>query len=92
MRRRDFTTGLLLAAAAPTVRAQEATKQHRIAIITTQPVANIDDPTIPIFRAFFEELCRLGNIEGPNLAILWRGEPPIAAFSAAHAARRGNTD
>ena len=27
---------------------------HRIAIITTQPVANIDDPTIPVFRAFFE--------------------------------------
>jgi putative tryptophan/tyrosine transport system substrate-binding protein len=45
------------------------TKQHRIAIITTQPVANIDNPTIPVFRTFFEELRRLGDVEGPNLAI-----------------------
>jgi hypothetical protein len=33
MRRRDFTIGVLLAAAARTGRAQEATKQHRIAIV-----------------------------------------------------------
>jgi putative ABC transport system substrate-binding protein len=69
VRRRDLTLGLLLATAVGTVRAQERAKQHRIAIITTQPVANIDDPTIPIFRAFFEELRRLGDVEGPNLAI-----------------------
>ena len=69
MRRRDLTLGLLLATAVGTVRAQVPTKQHRIAIITTQPVANIDDPTIPVFRAFFEELRRLGDVEGPNLAI-----------------------
>ena len=69
MRRRDFTAGLLLGTAVGTVRARVPTKQHRIAIITTQPVANIDDPTNSIFRAFFEELRRLGDIEGPNLAI-----------------------
>ena len=69
MRRRDLTLGLLLATAVGTVRAQVPTKQHRIAIITTQPVANIDDPTIPVFRAFFEELRRLGDVEGSNLAI-----------------------
>jgi putative ABC transport system substrate-binding protein len=69
MRRRDLTLGLLLATAVGRVRAQVATKQRRIAIITTQPVANIDDPTIPVFRAFFEELRRLGDVEGPNLAI-----------------------
>jgi putative tryptophan/tyrosine transport system substrate-binding protein len=69
MRRRDFTLGLLLAAAAGTVRAQVPTKQHRIAIITTQPVGNIDHPTIPVFREFFEELRRLGDVEGPNLVI-----------------------
>jgi putative ABC transport system substrate-binding protein len=69
MRRRDFTLGLLLATAVGRVRAQVATKQRRIAIMTTQPVANIDDPTIPVFRAFFEELRRLGDVEGPNLAI-----------------------
>jgi putative tryptophan/tyrosine transport system substrate-binding protein len=69
MRRRDFTIGLLLAGGTRSVRAQVPTKQHRIAIITTRPVANIDDPTIPVFRAFFEELRRLGDVEGPNLAI-----------------------
>ena len=60
---------LLLSAAVGAVQAQPPTKQHRIAIITTQPVANIDDPTNSIFRAFFEELRRLGDVEGPNLAI-----------------------
>ena len=69
MRRRDLTIGLLLAAGVRTVGAQEPAKQNRIAIITTQPVANIDNPTIPVFRAFFEELRRLGDVEGPNLAI-----------------------
>jgi putative tryptophan/tyrosine transport system substrate-binding protein len=69
VRRRDLTLGLLLATAVGTARAQVSTKQHRIAIITTQPVANIDDPTIPVFGAFFEELRRLGDVEGPNLAI-----------------------
>jgi putative ABC transport system substrate-binding protein len=68
MRRRDFTIGLLLASTTGAL-AQEPAKQHRIAILTTQPVANIDDPTIPVFRAFFEELRRLGDVEGPNLAI-----------------------
>jgi putative ABC transport system substrate-binding protein len=69
VRRRDFTIGLALATAAQSVWAQEPAKQHRIAIITTQPIANIDDPTIPVFRAFFEELRRLGDVEGPNLVI-----------------------
>ena len=69
MRRRDFTAGLLLGTAVGTVRARVPTKQHRIAIITTQPVATIDDPTIPVFRAFFEGLRRLGDVEGPNLAV-----------------------
>ena len=69
MRRRDLTLGLLLATAVGRVRAQVATKQHRIAIITTQPVANIDDPKNSLFRAFFEELRRLADVEGPNLTI-----------------------
>ena len=69
MKRRDLTLGLLLATAVGTVRAEALTKQHRIAIISTRPVAQIDDPTIPVFRAFFEELRRLGDVEGPNLTI-----------------------
>ena len=39
MRRRDFAMGLLLAAAVRAVRAQEAAKQHRIAVITPAGLA-----------------------------------------------------
>ena len=67
MRRREFTIGFLLASAAQSVRAQERVKQHRIAIVASRPVALIDDPGNLFFGAFFEELRRLGNIEGQNL-------------------------
>jgi putative ABC transport system substrate-binding protein len=67
MRRRDLTIGLLLAPAIRTVWAQEPAKQHRIAIVASRPVALIDDS--PAFRAFFEQLRRLGDIEGQNLTI-----------------------
>ena len=70
MRRRDFTMGLLLAGAAGTVRAQEPAKQHRIAIVlTVGPVTRIDDPPNRAWQAFWEELRRLGDVEGPNLTV-----------------------
>jgi putative ABC transport system substrate-binding protein len=75
MRRRDFTIGLLLAAAVGTVRAQEPAKQHRIAIvIPAGPVAFIsetgsDTLSRRLYQAVFEELRRLGDIEGQNLTI-----------------------
>jgi putative ABC transport system substrate-binding protein len=70
MRRRDFTIGLLLAAGARTVGAQEPAKQHRIAIVVPAgPVASIDDPGRLFFRAFWEELHRLGDVEGKNLTV-----------------------
>jgi hypothetical protein len=69
MRRRDFAIGLLLVPATQSSWAQYPTKQQRIAIIVTLPVAQIDDPTIPVYRVFFEELHRLGDVEGPNLTI-----------------------
>ena len=70
MRRRNFSIGLLLAAAAPTARAQERAKQHRIAIvITAGPVAQIGYTGHRIWRAFFEELRRLGDIEGESLIV-----------------------
>jgi hypothetical protein len=62
MRRRDFATGLLLAAAAQLLLAQERAKQHRIAIIATGPVASIHDPRFRPFHTFFEELRRLGDV------------------------------
>ena len=68
MRRREFTIGLLLASATR-ARAQERAKQHRIAIIAAGPVDRIHDPGIPLFRAFLEELRRLGDVEGQNLII-----------------------
>jgi putative tryptophan/tyrosine transport system substrate-binding protein len=70
MRRRDFTVGLLLASAAQSVRAQEPAKQRRIAIvISTGPAASINDQALRLWQAFFEELRRLGNVEGQNLAV-----------------------
>ena len=83
MKRRDFTIGLLLAAAAPTARAQQATKQHRIAIvISTGPVARVHDPTSHAFQAFWQELHRLGDAEGQNLVVdLYSGEGRPAGFA-----------
>jgi putative ABC transport system substrate-binding protein len=70
MRRRDFTIGLTLAAAARSGRAQERVKQHRIAIVRPAgSVALISDTGIRTYRAFFEELRRLGDIEGQNLTV-----------------------
>jgi putative ABC transport system substrate-binding protein len=71
MRRRDFTTGLLLFAATQPARAQQRATPHRIAIF---------HPAIPTalltetgggsaWRAFFGELRRLGYVEGQNLII-----------------------
>jgi putative ABC transport system substrate-binding protein len=70
VRRRDFTMGLLLAAAVKQVRAQEPAKQHRIAIIIASgPVARIDDPGSHAWQAFWKELRRLGDVEGQNLTV-----------------------
>jgi len=75
MRRREFTIGLLLASAVRSVRAQERTKQHRIAIVLAGgTIARISerasDPTARRFyQAFFQELRRLGDVEGQNLTI-----------------------
>jgi len=75
MRRRDFAMGLLLAAATQSVWAQERAKQHRIAIvIPAGPVAVIsatssDTLTRRFYQPFFEELRRLGDVEGQNLIV-----------------------
>jgi putative tryptophan/tyrosine transport system substrate-binding protein len=70
VRRRDFALGVLLAAAVGTVRAQEQAKQHRIAIvIPSGPVASINDTLPRFYQAIFDELRRLGDVEGQNLTI-----------------------
>jgi putative ABC transport system substrate-binding protein len=71
MRRREFTAGLLLAAAPWPARAQQRPTKPRIAIF---------HPAIPVslltetgggtaWRAFFAELRRLGYVEGENITI-----------------------
>ena len=61
--------GLLPLASFRAARAQEGTKQNRIAIIAAGPVARIHDPGVAFFRAVFEELRRLGDVEGQNLTV-----------------------
>src|SRR5258707_1157633 len=75
MRRRDFAIGLLLAAATQSLRAQQVAKQHRIAIvIPAGPVASISEASSDtllrrLYQPFFEELRRLGDVEGRNLIV-----------------------
>ena len=83
---------LLFWAAVGAVQAQEAVKRHRIAIvIPSGPVAMIDDRESRIWRAFWEELRRLGDIEGQNLIVerySGEGRPERFADLAARSAER----
>jgi putative tryptophan/tyrosine transport system substrate-binding protein len=70
MRRRDLTIGLALTAGVRAARAQEPAKPHRIAMIRSAgPVALMSDAGLRNWRAFFEELRRLGDVEGQNLVV-----------------------
>ena len=75
MRRRDFSFGLLLAVAPRAARAQEPAKRHRIAIVIPAGAVAViseisSDPLRRRFyQSFFEELRRLGDVEGQNLTI-----------------------
>jgi putative tryptophan/tyrosine transport system substrate-binding protein len=87
MRRRDFAVGMLLAGAARAPRAQERARQHRIAIINPAgPVADISETSGDalfrrIYQPFFEELRRLGDVEGQNLTVeRYSGEGRPAGF------------
>ena len=71
MRRRDFTTGLLLFAATQPAQAQQRATPHRIAIFHPAIPAALLTETGggSAWRAFFGELRRLGYVEGQNLII-----------------------
>jgi putative ABC transport system substrate-binding protein len=70
MRRRDFTIGLFTIVATQSGRAQALAKQHRIAIvIPAGPISSISDTGSRGWQVFFEELRRLGGIEGQNLIV-----------------------
>ena len=83
MRRRDFTAGLLVAAAAQSLRAQEPAKQRRIAIvIPAGSITSISDTGPRAWQGFFEELRRAGDIEGQNLTIeRYSGEGRPAGYA-----------
>jgi len=77
MRRRDFITGLSLAAATHSAHAQERAKQHRIAIVVASgPVTRINESRA--WQAFWEQLRRLGDVEGENLIVERYSGPPRA--------------
>jgi len=72
MKRREFITLVGGAAAAwpLAVRAQQPAKMKRIAIV--HPSRKVDELTIngpPWYKAFFEELSRLGYVERQNLSV-----------------------
>jgi putative ABC transport system substrate-binding protein len=71
MRRRDFITALGTAATWPlAARAQQPTKMKRIALVSSAgKVSAISVSGSPNYRAFFEELSRLGYVEGQNLGV-----------------------
>ena len=71
MRRRDFITALGIAATWPlAVRAQQPARMRRIAFV--HPFAKVSEMNVSnqtYQRAFFQELIRLGYIEGQNLRV-----------------------
>ena len=71
MRRRDFITALGAAATWPlAARAQQPAKMKRIAFVRPAgPVSEASVSGSPYYRAFFEELSRLGYVEGQNLGV-----------------------
>ena len=72
MRRRDFIAGLMFTAVTGRARAQQTGKVHRVAFANpVVPVADINQASKGSFAipAIFEELTRLGYVEGRNLLI-----------------------
>jgi putative ABC transport system substrate-binding protein len=71
VRRRGFIAGLVVATVTGHARAQQTTKVNRIAIV--HPSDSVADLTetggLRHYRALFEELRRMGYIEGQNLLI-----------------------
>jgi len=73
MRRRDFITGAILAAAPQIALAQKAsTSRHSIGVASpVVPIADMIEnaKTSDLYPGFFQELQRLGLVEGQNLFI-----------------------
>jgi len=69
MHRRVFVAGLMIASAMRPTGAQQPAKTKRIALVA--PVTKVGEMTEKNqnYRFFFEELNRLGFIEGQNLVV-----------------------
>ena len=71
MRRRDFIAALGVTATWPlAARAQQPAKMKRIAFVS--PARRASEMSLsgsPQYRVFFEELGRLGHVEGQNLGV-----------------------
>jgi putative tryptophan/tyrosine transport system substrate-binding protein len=81
MKRREIITGLLLAATFGRAQAQQKGKVYHIALVDARlPVIDMSetssDPAIArAYRAFFDELRRLGYVEGQNIVVdMYSGE------------------
>ena len=62
--------GLLFAATTRSVEAQESAKQHRIAmVLPAGPIARTQGTGSRFLQTVFEELRRLGEVEGQNLTV-----------------------
>jgi putative ABC transport system substrate-binding protein len=70
MKRREFITGLLAAASMTGAQAQSKT-QYRIAVVhPSTPIEEMrESSSDPFYRPFFQELRRLGYIEGETLVV-----------------------
>src|SRR4051794_17717449 len=71
MRRRDFINALGSAATWPlAARAQQPAKMKRIALVSpASKVSEMSLSGLPQYRAFFEQLSRLGYVGGQNLEV-----------------------
>jgi hypothetical protein len=71
MRRRNLIFGLLAIATTGGARAEQSIKVHRIALVhpTHSVTALTDESPSPGIRALFNELRRLGYVEGKNLLV-----------------------
>jgi putative ABC transport system substrate-binding protein len=70
MKRRDFVVGLMIASAMRHAVAQQPAKTKRIALVSPAvKVADMRADKDPNYRILFEELNRLGYVEGQNLVV-----------------------
>ena len=70
MKRRDFVAGLMIASAMRHAVAQQPEKTKRVALVASvTKVSDMRADKTWFYRAFFEELNRLGLIEGQNLVV-----------------------